>query len=316
MKSPVAFLRSRPFARCALLLAVLPSIAAAQGGPSTPRGDSLRQASKLDLDGDYPHARAIFQKLIDDAPDPAARAQAQRQLAISYAFTSECASAAILENKVIQYWSTQETADPQNAFYQEGEVSNESARICFDAGDYGAAEKYYRRGSELGLREPEPKTHPASLWDFRLTHALARIDIRRKKYSDAVKLIDRARKVLDSDKAMAEQQERFYPYLLGYAGLYTMIQDGYRTASDYNLGNVEFNLVAATRAKGNENDPYFHWLLAELYPETNKVIAECLRALDRATAHNPPSAYVHAHARECLDPDLIRKRQFALPPTP
>lgn len=301
-------------AKLALLLAALPSFVSAQRGPSTPRSDSLRQASKFDLDGDYPHARAIFLKLIDDAPDPAAKAQAQRQLAISYAFTSECASAAILENKVIQYWKTQEASDPQNAFYQEGEVSNEAARICFDAGDYGAAEKYYRRGSALGLREPAPKTHPASLWDFRLTHALARIDVRRKKYAEAEKLIDRARKILDGDKAMAAQQERFYPYLLGYAGLYAAIQDGYRAArTDYNFGDVERNLLDATRAKGNENDPYFHWLLAEFYSETNRVIAECHMALDRATAHNPPSAYVHAHAKECLDPQLIRSRQFARP---
>ncbi|MFI5232268.1 MAG: tetratricopeptide repeat protein [Gemmatimonadales bacterium] len=299
--------------KLALLLTTLPSFVCAQRGPSTPRGDSLRLASKFDLDGDYAHARTIFQKLIDDAPDPAAKAQAQRQLAISYAFSSECASAAILENKVIQYWRTQESADPQNAFYQEGEVSNESARICFDAGDYDAAEKYYRRGSALGLREPAPKTHPASLWDFRLTHALARINVRRKNYAEAAKLIDRARKILDSDKAMAAQQERFYPYLLGYAGLYANIQDGYRLAAEYNFGEIEHNLLAATRAKGNENDPYFHWLLAEFYSETNRVIAECHMALDRATAHNPPSAYVHAHAKECLDPQLIRNRQFTRP---
>jgi hypothetical protein len=72
----------------------------------------------------------------------------------------------------------------------------------------------------LGLKEPAPKTHPASLWDFRLTHALARINVRRKNYDEATKLVDRARKILDSDKTMAAQQERFYPYLIGYVGLY------------------------------------------------------------------------------------------------
>jgi tetratricopeptide (TPR) repeat protein len=285
----------------------------AQGGaPHTPRGDSLSQASKLDLDGDYPHARAIFQRLIDDAPDPAARAQAQRQLAISYAFTSECVSAANLENKVIRYWMTQETADPQNAFYQEGEISNEAARICFDARDYGAAEKYYRRGSALGLKEPEPKTHPASLWDFRLTHALARINVRRKNYDEAWKLVDRARKILDGDKAMAVQQERFYPYLMGYVGLYEEIESFPERDSDH--VDVARYLREATEAKGNENDPYFHWLLAEYHgTDVNSTIAECHRALDRATTHNPPSAYVHAHAKECLDPSLIRNRKFTRP---
>jgi tetratricopeptide (TPR) repeat protein len=301
--------KTRQMVNAALLFAVLPVVAAARRGPSTPQADSLKEASKLDLDGDYPKARAIFQKLIDGAPDPAAKAQAQRQLAISYAFTSECASAAILENHVIAYWATREQAEPQNAFYQEGEVSNEAARICFDAGDYDAAEKYYRRGSALGLKEPAPETHPASLWDFRLTHALARINVRRKNYDEVTKLVDRARKILDSDKAMAAQQERFYPYLIGYVGLYA----GIESVHALNWGPVEQNLRAATEAKGNENDPYFHWLLARYYSATSQVISECHKALDRATAHNPPSAYVHAHAKECMDPLLIQKREFAQP---
>jgi tetratricopeptide (TPR) repeat protein len=300
---------SLPVVRCVAGMLALCGAAPtfAQGAAS--RADSMAQASKLDLDGDYPHARGIFQRLIDDAPDAAARAQAQRQLAISYAFTSECASAQNLENKVIGYWVTQERAEPQNAFYQEGEVSNEAARICFDAGDYGAAEKAYRRGSALGLREPEPKTHPASLWDFRLTHALARINTRQKNYDAAWKLVDRARKILDSDKAMAAQQERFYPYLMGYVGLYEKIESFPDRPQDH--VDVELYLRTATQTKGNENDPYFHWLLAEYYgTQESQVIGECRKALDRATVHNPPSAYVHAHAKECLNPDLIRRRKF------
>ena len=69
---------------------------------------------------------------------------------------------------MIAYWATREQAEPQNAFYQEGEIANEAARVCIDAGDFATAERYYRRGTELGLKEPEPKTHPASLWNFRL----------------------------------------------------------------------------------------------------------------------------------------------------
>ncbi|HEV8410489.1 MAG TPA: tetratricopeptide repeat protein [Gemmatimonadaceae bacterium] len=300
------------FAKVALALGIAPVALAAQRGPSTPQDDSMRQAIQFDLGGDYARARAIFQKLIDGAPDPAAKAAAQRALAISYAFTGECVSAAVLEQKVIDYWVTREQAEPQNAFYQEGEMSNEAARICFDAGDYNAAERYYRRGSALGLKEPEPKTHPASLWDFRLTHALARINVRRGNYEEAAKLVDRARKILDGDKAIAAQQERFYPYLLGYVGLYAYIQDP-SAWGGRNWGAIEHNLLTATEMKGNENDPYFHWLLANYYSNVNQVIAECHKALDRATAHNPPSAFVHAHANECMDPALIARRKFTRP---
>ena len=287
--------------RIVLAFIVVPALAAAQRGPSTPWADGVRQASQFDLDGDYATARAMFTKLIGDAPDPASKAQAQRALAISYAFTGECASAAVQEGHAIDYWMSREQAEPQNAFYQEGEISNEAARICFDAGDYDAAEKYYRRGSELGLKEPEPQTHPASLWDFRLTHALARISIRRGDVDAANKLVDRARAILDGDKAMAGQQERFYPYLQGYVEMYTPFTLGSNIYSA-----AERDLKNAVEFRGNENDPYVNWLLSEFYAirrySVPQMIEYCHRAIARATAHNPPSAFMHAHAKECLSP--------------
>ena len=273
---------------------------ASQAAPASPRADSLRQASQADLDGEYAKARALFQALIDGAPDPASKMQAQRALAISYAFTADCAAAVAIEEKAIDYWKTREQAEPQNAFYQEGEVSNEAARICFDAGDYRAAEQYYRRGSELGLKEPEPKTHPASLWDFRLTHALARISVRRGSQDMAFGLVGRARKILDDDKAMAVQQERFYPYLNAYVVLYAP----HSLPEDDQVS--EKLLKEAIAFKGNENDPYLHWLLAEFYlrrsPARPTALAaeECKKAYERATVHNPPSAYVRPRARACL----------------
>lgn len=274
---------------------------AAQRGPATPQADSMSRAEKLDLDGDTKKARAIFQKLIDGAADPAAKAQAQREMAISYAFTSDCSRAAQLEDQVIAYWQTREQEEPQNAFFQEGEVSDEGARICFDAGDYSSAQVYYRRGSTLGLKEPEPKTHPASLWDFRLTHALARIAVREGQFAQAQQLVVRARKILDGDKKMAAQQERFYPYLAGFVVFYSSVnlkpeewaasERFFRQAIDY---------------PGNENDPYMFWLLGDLYSRNQRTAEQmmdyCHRALARATAHNPPSAFVHVHAKDCLAP--------------
>ena len=313
MKITLTLSRSRRALAAALFLAAVSSAALAQrGGPSTPRADSLRQASQLDLDGSYAKAREIFQKLIDGAPDPAAKSQAQRAMAISYAFTGECASAAIQEQKVIEYWTTREQAEPQNAFFQEGEVSNEAARICFDAGDYNAAEKYYRRGSELGLMEPEPKTHSANLWDFRLTHALARINVRRGHEDEAWKLVARARKILDDDKAMAVQQERFFPYLQGYVELYTTL--AFDPSGNW---RGEQYLKEAVQYRGNENDPYVNWLLSEFYAirrgSSPEMMEYCRRAIARATVHNPPSAFVHAHAKECLDPLRVERLR---PPHP
>jgi tetratricopeptide (TPR) repeat protein len=281
---------------------VVPAVAGAQrSGPPTTRADSLKQASQFDLDGSYSKARNLFQKLIDTAPNDASRAEAQRAKAISFAFTSDCTNASKLEEQVIAYWQTQEQAAPQNAFYQEGEVSNEEARICFDAGDIESAEVYYRRGSQLGLKEPEPKTHPASLWDFRLTNALARVATKKGRYAEALQLVTRARAILDSDPKMAAQQVRFFPSLQGFVQFYSI------TGSDPGQWQTaERSLREAVAFPGNDSEPYMFWMLADLYSRNQRtaeiMMDYCHRAIARATAHNPPSAFVHAHAKECLAP--------------
>src|SRR6476619_892154 len=141
---------------------------------------------------------------------------------------------------VIAYWVTREQAESQNAFYQQGEMANEAARICIDVGALDVAEKLYRRGTELGLKEPEPKTHPKSLWD----HALARLAARRGNAAEAQKQVAQARKILDSDTTMARAQERFFPYLTGYVALYTN-----------DLKTAESELNRALAIQGNQNDP-------------------------------------------------------------
>ncbi len=269
-----------------------PALAAAQGGARSPRADSTREASMLDSRGETAQARAIFEKLIASAPDPAQKAAAQRALAISYAFDGDCANAAKLEEQVMAYWITREAAEPQNAFYQQGEMANEAARVCIDAGDLATAEKYYRRGSELGNKEPAPRTHPKSLWDFRLAHAMGRLAARRGDKSSAAKHVADARKILDGDSTMAAAQERFFPYLQGYVALYTNDLKGAETA---------FTKTLAT--KGNENDPFFNYLAGEtqeLLGNKAKAREFYQKAYDLAAAHNPPSAFVRPHARKKL----------------
>ena len=277
----------------AFALCAVPAFALAQrGGARTPRADSLREASRLDSDGSTVKAREIIGRLIESAPEAAAKAESQRALAMSYAFDGDCAKAAKAEELVMAYWVTREQAEPQNAFYQEGEMANEAARVCIDAGDFNTAERYYRRGTELGLKEPEPKTHPASLWNFRLAHALARLAARRGNKAEAQKQVAAARAILDGDKEMAAQQERFFPYLTGYVALYTG-----------DLGAAEADLTKAISIRGNTGDPFFHCLLAMTYEklgQTAKARAFYQKAYDLATAHNPPSAYVRPLAGKKL----------------
>jgi hypothetical protein len=283
------------FVRPALLtmvLSVTPLALDAQGrgrGASTPRSDSLRQAQSLDTEGKHQESRAIFQALIDNAPDAAARAQVQRRMAMSYAYDGNCSKSIEYEEMVIAYWVTREAQEPENAFYQQGEMANEAARVCIDAGNLDAAEQWYRRGSELGLKEPMPRTHSKSLWDIRLTHALARLAARRGNKAEAAQQVAEAKRLLDSDSAMAASQWRFYPYLTGYVALYTG-----------DLKSAEADLTRAIGMRGNDNDPFMHCLLAMTYEKQGKAAeakAMYQKAYDLATGHNPPAAFVRRYAR-------------------
>jgi len=258
------------------------------GGPSGP----TREAQELDRQGKHAEARAVLQRLIDEAPEPAAKAAAQRRMAMSYGFEGDCANAVRYHEMVIAYWVTREQAEPQNAFYQQGEMANESARVCIDAGELETAERMYRRGWELGLKEPEPREHPRSLWDYRLAHALGRLAARRGDQVEAQRQVAEARRILDSDPTMAENQERFFPYLAGYVALY---------AND--LATAEAELTKAVAMRGNDRDPFMHCLLAMTYEklgQQDRAKALYQRAYDMATAHNPPSAFARPFARRKL----------------
>lgn len=287
----------RGIASAALIVAassVAPSVMMSQGAPPGGGGiaPAMREANQLDLNGETAQARVIFQKIIDTATVPAAKAAAQRAMAMSYAFDGDCANTVKYESMVIAYWATREQAEPQNAFYQEGEMANEAARVCIDAGDLAAADQWYRKGYELGVKEPAPQTHTRSLWDYRLAHALGRLAARKGDKAEAERQITNARHILDSDTAMAAQQERFFPYLVGYVALYTN-----------DLPNAEAQFSKAVAMRGNERDPFMHCLLAMTYERMGRqgeANAMYKKAYGMATGHNPPAAFVRPFVRKKL----------------
>src|SRR4029453_10711433 len=182
---------------------------------------------------------------------------------------------------VIDYWKTREKEEPQNAFYQEGEMANEAARICIDAGDLTTAERMYRRGSELGLEEPEPKTHPKSLWDYRLAHALARIAARKGDKAEARKHVAEARRILDGDPTMAANQEALFPYLMGYVALYTN-----------DLATAQADLTSALSMQGNSTDPFMTALMGMVHEKMGHaaVAKEGDQKGDDLATHDTPAS--------------------------
>jgi FKBP-type peptidyl-prolyl cis-trans isomerase/uncharacterized damage-inducible protein DinB len=243
------------------------------------------QGVQLDLEGKGAEARVAFQKAIDEAGTPAAKANAQRAMAMSWAFEGNCKKTGEYEQMVIDYWVTRESAEPHNAFYQEGEMADEAARVCIDAGDLDAAAQWYKKGHDLGQKEPDAPERKV-LWDYRWQHAEARIAARRGNRADAEKYVAQARATLGKMTSLKAQQESFFPYLTGYVALY--------------LGDSQ--KAVADLQKANQNDAFIQCLLGMAYEklgEKDKAM-ESYRKAYAVTGHNPPAAFAKPFARTKL----------------
>jgi tetratricopeptide (TPR) repeat protein len=285
MRAAVLFLfPAFTFTLCSGLLAQSPRGAGEPGDPI------LRQGVRFDLEGKGSEARDAFQKAIDAAPTPAAKAAAQRAMAMSWAFEVNCKKTVEYEDMVIAYWKTQENASPENAFYQQGEMADEAARVCIDGGHLQTAYDLYKKGRNLGLREPNISPARKDLWDYRWEHAQARIAARRGNKSEADQHVRAAKSVLEDmkqrDQKLYEQQSRFLPYLTGYVAYYT---------GDYHAALTDLQ-------KANTSDPFIQCLLGMTYEKLGDR-SNARQAYEKAMnthAHNPPAAFAIPFARKKL----------------
>lgn len=269
------------------LFFVLSLIAApllAQGGRGASAG--MRQAIQLDLEGKTAEARVLIQKEIEAAPTPAAKANAQRSMAMSWGFDANCAKAVEYEQLVMAYWVTREKDEPANAFYQQGEMANEAARVCIDSGDLDNAQKWYRKGSELGLKEPGISADRKALWAYRLAHAEARLAARRGNRAEAEKQVGLAKAALEAMTDLRRQQEPFMPYLTGYVALY--LGDPTRAIADLE--------------KANQNDAFIQCLLGMAWEKRgdSTKAKEFYSKAAQVTGHNPPAAFAKPFSRRKL----------------
>jgi tetratricopeptide (TPR) repeat protein len=203
--------------------------------------DNIHAGVALDLAGRSSEARKSFAQAIKGAKTPAEKVQAQRMMAVSYAFTADCRGAEKFDRAAYDFFI--ESGD----FYNAGEVADELGRICLDSGDIDTAYEWYRKGHDAGL---EPENLPAArkdLWNYRWAHARARIAARRGKLEEAGRYVSAAKAILE--KGTNPDQEIYFPYLTGYVGFY---------AGDYSgaLANLR---------NANQTDPFIQCLIAQCY---------------------------------------------------
>jgi tetratricopeptide (TPR) repeat protein len=256
------------------------------GGRGGPESEVVRQAAQLDLAGKGREARRVLQKAMDSAESPAVKARLERTMAMSWAFEGNCPKTTEYEQKVIDYWVTRQKDDPHTAFYQEGEMADEAARVCLDASDLDAAATWYRKGHALGLKEPDISPDRKALWEFRWQHAQARIAARRGNRAAAEQHVAAAQTALESMRDLRRQQQIFFPYLTGYVAFY--------------LGDYQKALAGLQNA--NQRDPFIQCLLGQTYEKLGDraKAMECYRNASMTNAHNPPVAYARPFARKKL----------------
>jgi tetratricopeptide (TPR) repeat protein len=240
---------------------------ALQLGPDSWQANDAMGIS-LDLAGNYAEARKHFTRAIRSATG-AHKIRALRDMAISYAFENNCGEAEAYAQQAY------DLALAAKDFYTAGEVANELARICIEAGDLDKAHKWYRTGYETGLKQPDIKPDRRNLWEFRWQHAQARIAARRGDKEQARRHVAAAEQVLAAgDNA---EQQQFMPYLAGYVEFY--------------LG--EYQRALDQMQKGNQNDPFILSMIARTYEKLGdnpKALDYYSRSL-ASQAHNPTVAF-------------------------
>jgi tetratricopeptide (TPR) repeat protein len=238
----------------------------------------IATGSVLDLMGKNDEAQKYFAMAIVGADSPEGKVFAKRAMAISYAFEGNCKEAVQYEQQVFDY------AAGKKDFFQQGEIADETGRICLDSGDLDAAAKWYKLGHDTGLKEPGLKPAQKDLWDFRWEHAQGRIAVRRGENAEAQRHVAAAKAILD--KGTNHEQEPYFPALKGHVAFYT---------GDYTLALKEL-------MDANTKDPFIQCLLGQTYEKLGdkEKAMEQYRLAVRAASHNPAAAYAVPLSRKKL----------------
>ncbi len=235
----------------------------------------LSKGEVLDLSGKYGEARSEIRRAIEFALDAKAKGQAEKAMAISFAFERNPDEAARYEEEL---FNAQVAAAN---FTGGGETADELARIYLECGDVDHAFDWYQKGYETAMKKPDLSAVEKGLWGFRSEAAQARIAARRGNKA-----------IADKDLAAAEtfvehtddpRQKAFVPYLRGYVAFY---------AGDAGAAITDLQ-------QANQHDPFVLSLLARAYEKSgDKTKAkETCQTILTLNMHNIANAFARPFAK-------------------
>lgn len=231
----------------------------------------------LDLMGRTEEARTYLRKAIDGASNPFEKINAERVMAVSWAFSGKCDEVVAHQVPVVQA-SAELSA--------KAAAARDAARACLDAGQSDTAYQWFLTAHDLASKQQNLDAAAKALVDFNWLGAQAEVAARKGNRSDADRYLKAAKALVAEHPDMAADSAALVSQLEGYLAFYRGDDESALT----NLQNAD------------QDDASVRSLMGQLYERSgqkNKAIEQYTKAAS-ATAHTMATASGRPFAAERL----------------
>jgi tetratricopeptide (TPR) repeat protein len=246
---------------------------------STPDSFEARLAlgRALDLDGRHDQARTHLEEAVRLASDEE-RTTALAALGISYAFQARPDESARYYQRAFDMHM--QGGDRRAA----AALANALGRIYLESGNLDKAEQWYTTGYETSQDTAGRTAAEAALWEMRRHNAFGRIAARRGNRAAALEHAAAVKALLD--KGGNDDQQPFYPYLLGYIAYFSK----------------DYKQAIAHLLQGDLEDPFVLGLIGQAHQRLRQreAAAKYYRLVMASPAHNINTAFARPVARAAL----------------
>jgi len=208
------------------------------------------------------------------ATNEADKANSQRAMAMSWAFSGNCEETVKYEQMVLGHYIA--TKD----FQEQGEVAGEAADVCRENGQIDTAFQWYLTAHDLGLRQPQISAAMKNISEFRWASAQARVAARQGNQTEADKQVAAAKVIVESGLDA--------PEIVALHGL-----EGYVA---FYRGDPEAALAHMENA--NPDDASIQYMMGASYEQLGQQAkaSEHYARAAAATAHDPAVAFARPSA--------------------